>query len=142
METKIKVTTVVRVSRLDPEEWQANKRHLYVGRYQQIRSGRHTGKIWWPQGWGNGFRPDFDSYDREEALRHCVEAYERDLIERVRRQGRQLIQPLQQLAGKVLGCWCADWDGVSQPRPNCHAAVLADWVNRMQAGERPWEVFA
>jgi Domain of unknown function (DUF4326) len=27
---------------------------------------------------------------------------------------------------KPLGCWCSDWDGVSKPKPKCHAVVLAE----------------
>lgn len=26
---------------------------------------------------------------------------------------------------KPLGCWCADWDGETQPAPACHAVTLA-----------------
>ena len=27
-----------------------------------------------------------------------------------------------------LGCWCADWDGKSEPAPACHAVILAKMI--------------
>lgn len=143
MAIEIKITTVAKVTGLSPDEWQADRNHVYTGRYQVIRSGRYAGQIWYPQGWGNSFWPDIDAHaTKAAAVKDCVDRYEKDLADRVKRQARELLQPMRMLAGKVLGCWCVSWDGITTPRPQCHAAVLADWVNRMQAGERPWEAFA
>lgn len=30
-----------------------------------------------------------------------------------------------QLRGRVLGCWCCDWNGTGEPAAPCHAVVLA-----------------
>ncbi len=32
---------------------------------------------------------------------------------------------LPSLRGKVLGCWCCDWDGTGEPSATCRAVVLA-----------------
>jgi hypothetical protein len=37
--------------------------------------------------------------------------------------------------GKPLGCWCADWDGVSEPAPLCHAVVLAKLLMQKHRGK-------
>lgn len=35
---------------------------------------------------------------------------------------------------KPLGCWCCDWDGMTQPEPPCHAVVLAGLLNKRFGG--------
>jgi hypothetical protein len=143
MAASIQVTTVQKLNGLSPDEWQAVRNHLYVGRYMPIRSGRYAGQVWRPQGWGNPFKVEVtdDHPTKATARNFCIEQYESWLAGRIQTEGQTLIPPLLMLAGKVLGCWCCTWDGQTPPRPLCHAAVLADWVNRMQAGERPWEAF-
>jgi hypothetical protein len=39
-----------------------------------------------------------------------------------------LLRRLPELAGKILGCWCVDWDGVGEPATPCHAVVLSRLV--------------
>lgn len=31
-----------------------------------------------------------------------------------------------------LGCWCASWDGVSEPAPLCHAVVLSRLIETVR----------
>lgn len=93
---------------------------VYVGRGEGER-GR----------WGNPFShlpgtlAEFQVETREEAVeRHRVWLW--DQI----RMGKILLEDLAELAGKVLGCWCA-------PR-SCHAETLvraSSWAVRALDGE-------
>lgn len=31
---------------------------------------------------------------------------------------------------KPLGCWCCNWDGLSNPAPHCHAVVLSQLLQQ------------
>jgi len=124
-----------------PAVVQADKSNLYVGRYHHIRAGKYAGEVWRPQGWGNIYRPDQDMEDRHAALVQCIHRYETALAKQARDEPHRVLWTLKNLHGHTLWCWCCEWDGVTQPRPLCHAAVLADWTNRMARGERPWVDF-
>lgn len=124
-----------------PTVIQADKTNLYVGRYHHIRAGKFAGEVWRPQGWGNIHRPDASMDDQRAALVQCIERYEQGLARQALTEPRRMLWQLKLLHGHKLWCWCCEWDGLAKPRPLCHAAVLADWTNRMARGERPWEQF-
>lgn len=127
------LTTVVCVKRMDPEQWMAQPGHLYVGRRVFLRTGRHAGKQWPNSCLGNPDRLPFNAGidDRRDLIVRFEQWVVRD---------RHRMRMLESMCGKVLGCWCGNWDGVSRPRLLCHAAVYADWCNHLMRGERPWEL--
>jgi hypothetical protein len=47
----------------------------------------------------------------------------------------RLMQLLPTLKGKVLGCWCAEWDGIRKPVPACHACVLVELIDSLPPEE-------
>jgi len=130
---KTRLTTVVRVNGLDPEEWRKDPRHLYVGRRVYVRSGKFAGKIWPNSALGNPY-PLARGASIDDR-RNLIVQFERWVI-----ADKHRMRQLENMCGKVLGCWCGHWDGVSQPRLLCHAAVYADWCNHLIRGEKPWEL--
>lgn len=128
------LTTVVRVNGQNPQLWRADPQHLYVGRRVFLRSGIHKGQHWPNSALGNPYRVNTE--DTLTERRRVLEMFERFLA-----TDQYRLSQLGKMQGKVLGCWCCNWDGITQPRPLCHAAVYADWCNRMAKGERPWEAF-
>ena len=126
------LATVVRVNGQSPELWRADPTHVYVGRQLFLRSGKYARETWPNSSWGNPIK--LPAHPTIEDRRQVIRDYENYLARR-----SLLLRQLHTLAGKKLGCWCGNWDGLSEPRLLCHAAVLADWVNRMQRGEKPWE---
>src|SRR6185437_9849080 len=83
--------------------------YLYVGRAMPHHKNPaiRQGSIW-----GNPFKNGPSAY-----LLGRYEEYVRNRPD--------LVAQLHTLRGQTLGCWCATWDGVSQPPPACHAVVLA-----------------
>lgn len=118
---------------------QSDSKNVYVGGFSYIRSGRFEGQQWRPQGYGNPFKLDPEIPNRVRAAQDMVDRFEAYIARQMKQHPERLRPVLKNLIGKTLWCWCCSWDGVSQPRPLCHAAVLADWVNRMVRGEKPWE---
>jgi hypothetical protein len=126
------LTTVIRVNGLSPRLWLAQPDHVYVGRRVFLRSGEFRGEVWPNSGLGNPDRlPHGAGIDVRRAL---IVRFERWAA-----RDRHRMRMLESLCGKVLGCWCGSWDGVTQPRLLCHAAVYADWCNHLIRGEKPWE---
>jgi len=70
-----------------------------------------------PSKWGNPF-----VIGRDGTRAEVIDKYRHWLLAQP-----QLMTALPELAGKVLGCWCA-------PRP-CHGDVLMDFANRKLADE-------
>lgn len=130
-------TIVVPVNGQDPVAWRADPLNLYVGRGVTLRSGRYAGLTWPNSGWGNPYKVSVDQtrYEREQVLVRFQQYL-------ASKEGKLLRDALPGLFGLRLGCWCCDWDGITQPRPLCHACVYADWANRIHDGEsRPWREF-
>jgi hypothetical protein len=65
-----------------------------------------------PSKWGNPF-----SIGKDGTREEVIQKYERYLENR-----SDLVDALDELQGKILGCWCA-------PLP-CHGDVLAEWVDK------------
>ncbi len=98
-------TTVVNVRTAAPGSF------LYVGRYFQ---GRFPASPW-----GNPF--GISRFATERAKRECLERYREWLLGKP-----ELLARLPELRGKVLGCFCCEYDGISEAKPLCHAVVLAE----------------
>ncbi len=64
-----------------------------------------------------------------QAKQACLARYANWLEEQLLTEdGQRCFRILAQVAARrnlPLGCWCGDWDGVSEPAPLCHAVVLA-----------------
>lgn len=120
-------TTVISVRGKDRAALLADPAFVYVGR-------RCAG---WPASvWGNpykpelvyiGQRPRMTAEMRALAVQQCLLCYRGWLTARL--QCEPATWDLSLLRGKRLGCWCCDYDGVSEPMPLCHAAVLARLAN-------------
>lgn len=115
-------TTVVKVNRLNPTEWQANERHRYVGRYVFLRSGQYEGQSWANSGFANQIR--FADGDSNAVKRFKLFSYVEALKQKLEDEPL-LMQIFRYLPTKVLGCWCVNWDGLGDVVPLCHAAYLA-----------------
>lgn len=86
------------------EEWQNDKNHLYIGRGMNFYiKGAFASK------WKNPF--NLKKYSIDESL----QLYEQHI------RNCNLINQINELDGKVLGCWC---------KPNkCHGDVLIKLLN-------------
>jgi len=97
----------------DLHEWQADPNNVYVGRrnhYVGVEGSK----------WANPF-PVGQRYDIRESLK----LYKQHIIE------SGLVNQLNELQGKNLGCWC-----VNNDCKQCHAIVLAQMLHeRLDSGE-------
>lgn len=93
----------------DLEHWlNASTNHVYIGRNMTVYVKGAEGSKW-----ANPFK--VDKYGRDE----CIQRYEAYI-----RSTPDLINNLDELRGKVLGCWCAP--------EACHGDVLCKLVNEKQ----------
>lgn len=132
---QIALTTVVKVNGLNPDTWRADPNHLYVGRLVWLRHGELAGMRWPNSALGN-YASKVTRTSTLEERREAIRIFERWVV-----NDKHRMKSLERMHGKVLGCWCGKWDGISQPRLLCHAAVYADWSNQMRMGRKPWEEF-
>lgn len=67
--------------------------------------------------------------ERQRAVSHCLDAYRAWLMERPKLD-LELVELWEACRhGELpLGCWCCNWDGMSQPSPACHAVILAEML--------------
>jgi hypothetical protein len=79
--------------------WKEDPIHLYIGRFEHYVEGAEKSK------WHNPY--PVQKYGREEALR---------LYEEYVRNTPELWDGLEELKGKILGCWCAPEE--------CHGDIL------------------
>ena len=92
------------------EEWKRNETHLYIGRNMSFYVKGAEGSKW-----KNPFQV------KKYGLEKCLELYE----EHVRKS--ELYNQLEELDGKVLGCWC-------KPE-KCHGDVLCKLLKEKKGGK-------
>jgi hypothetical protein len=67
----------------------------------------------------------------DRARAECLSAYRAWLMARPTLDADLEFLWMETVAGLApLGCWCCDWDGVTQPAPGCHAVILAEMLNQ------------
>ena len=109
-------TTVTTVRGKDREILLADPNFVYIGR-----------SCWgWKRSpWANPFRvqrmrmPGSDG----SCCRSVAEAVARYIDYFA--ENKHYLPPVETLRGKVLGCWCCEWDGIHEPAPPCHGVILA-----------------
>lgn len=79
-------------------DWKSRINHLYIGRNVQYVNGASASK------WGNKFSVKVYGLDK------CLELYEEYI------RNSHLYDELEELDGKVLGCWCKP--------AKCHGDIL------------------
>jgi hypothetical protein len=109
-------TTVISVRGRKPAELELIPGFVYVGR-SVPRSG------WKASPFANPWRaaPDYP-------VEKVVADFEREILganDSCKGPFTEMKRRLPELRGKVLGCWCCDWDGKGKPSKPCHAVVLA-----------------
>jgi hypothetical protein len=97
--------------------WMADPRNVYVGRYGRIfikdpKTGETAIYHYKGSKWGNPFTVE------EHGLAEALRRYKAHLYS-VRPDGTRLVDQIEELRGKKLGCFCDQ----SQP---CHAQILVD----------------
>lgn len=95
----------------DLEHWLMNPNHVYIGRDMTHYVPGAVGSKW-----GNPFKGDYSG--KEERLRKYKEYILTDT--KTHENGKTLLESLEELKGKTLGCWC-------HPEP-CHGHVLAQLI--------------
>ena len=87
----------------DLEHWLEQPDHIYIGRAVRHVSGARKSK------WSNPFSRK--KYGREK----CIDMYYEYILTQL-----SLLQDLDELKGKVLGCWCKP--------ARCHGDILVDLI--------------
>ena len=90
----------------DLEEWLQNPNHIYIGRNMTMYVKGAEGSKW-----KNPFT--VKKYGRDG----CLEKYEEYI------RNSDLINDLDELRGKVLGCWCYP--------EKCHGNILIELINEI-----------
>ena len=122
-------TTVINVRGRNRDELIAMPDFCYVGRW--VSRTRWVGSDW-----GNPFKVGMKRRSAVGLLGHDIDCLPRaetlDVSLAVKFFRAWVAMPSNPLAvrigelrGKVLGCWCVDWDGEGHPAAPCHAVVLA-----------------
>lgn len=96
----------------DLQHWLTNPNHVYIGRNMTYYVPGAVGSKW-----RNPF--SVKKYGRDECLRRYKEYILTDT--KTHENGKTLLQSLDELKGKTLGCWC-------HPEP-CHGHVLAKLID-------------
>jgi hypothetical protein len=94
--------------------------HVYIGRNPRRMA---------PSKWGNRFVVGVHGQRGE-----CIALHKRELRERGQREFDLLMAELDELRGRVLGCWCA-------PRA-CHGDVLVSLANASVLERERWFALA
>lgn len=95
----------------DLEDWLKNPNHIYIGRDMTCYvKGAKLSK------WCNPFS------SKKVGFLKCLELYTEYL-----KNNKELMSQLDELDGKVLGCWCREDDSSGII---CHGDILADLVNK------------
>ena len=90
------------------QDWIKNPNHVYIGRDMSYYVEGAKGSKW-----GNPFKVNVVGINK------CLELYEEYI-----RNNDQLMKQLNELDGKVLGCWC-----VTNDNDKCHGNVLIKLLN-------------
>lgn len=90
------------------EDWLKSPDHVYIGRDMSYVKGAKGSK------WGNPFQVSKYGLDR------ALELYTAYL-----KNNTDLMNSLNELEGKVLGCWC-----VTETNKKCHGQILIDLINQ------------
>jgi hypothetical protein len=120
----IKVAYLREQGYADVEEWIKGEGNQYVGR--GLRVFIHTDgekKVYYVKGtkWGNPYKMKKKNDETGLTLEECLVKYRQHIFD------SGLINEIEELKGKRLGCWCVD-------KLKCHAAVLADLANSNLVG--------
>jgi hypothetical protein len=77
-----------------------------------------------PSIWGNPYshKDDTVAEFKVKTKKEAIDKYREYLL-----LNKELMSKLPELKGKVLGCWCKDWQG----RGTCHGDVLAELANKL-----------
>jgi len=103
--TNIKKAELIKRGIKSFEEWKSNPNSVYIGRNMSMYVPGTIGSKW-----SNPF--NVKKYGRKQ----CLIEYEKYI-----RQTPTLINSLEELRGKELGCWCAPED--------CHGHILVKLLN-------------
>ncbi len=98
----IRKANLNRINYIDLEHWLENDKHIYIGRYNINVNGANKSK------WCNPY--SVKQYGRYE----CLEMYKKYINDN--------IENINELKGKVLGCWCNN-------NENCHGDILVSLIN-------------
>lgn len=115
MSDPITTTTVINIKKQylnqmgyqNLEEWLLNPNHVYIGRNMSFYvRGANASK------WKNPFSVKRYGIDK------CLELYRQHII-----NTPELLSSLNELQGKVLGCWC-----ITPDNDKCHGVVLVQLI--------------
>lgn len=99
----------------DLEEWLVDPNHVYIGRDMTHYVPGAVGSKW-----QNPFKLDDQGRDV------CTEKYKQYLLnDQTKYDGKTLLESIEELRGKTLGCWC-------KPE-QCHGDVLVQILMRKKA---------
>lgn len=101
----IKKENLQKLGYKDLEDWLKDPNHIYIGRNMAlyVKGATHSK-------WANKY--SVKKYGRDR----CLELYKEYVL-----QNKKLMDSLNELEGKVLGCWCSP--------ERCHGDILVELIN-------------
>lgn len=110
-------------------EWMSAPNHVYVGRAGRVSVKSKNGgspSVRWYAGskWQNPFPINKEAKEPAKELDRVLTLYKAHLYQK-RKDGTRLVDEIDELRGKVLGCFC------DQSHP-CHAQILAREIKHRQ----------
>lgn len=98
---------------------------VYIGRGPGGRCLLNTGPL--DYGWlGNPY-----PLDEAESRASSIENFRADFLALLKSDA-EFRAEVEKLSGQTLGCWC---QGVDESLPRCHGEVIAEWADKLAAGE-------
>ncbi|QKF94416.1 DUF4326 protein [Fadolivirus algeromassiliense] len=112
----VRKANLVKLGYQDLEDWLKNPNHVYIGRDMSVYVKAAKGSKWC-----NPFNV------KKYGLNKCLELYTEYI-----KSNKELLSQLNELDGKVLGCWCRE---DNSPDIVCHGDVLVQLIKLKKTGK-------
>lgn len=112
----VKKSNLIKLGYKDFEDWAKNPNHVYIGRDMSFYvKGTKCSK------WCNPFN------SKKLGLQKCLELFSEYI-----KNNKELLSQLDELDGKVLGCWCRI---DNRKETVCHGDILVELIKSIKEGK-------
>lgn len=114
----VKKANLIKLGYKDFEDWIKDPNHVYIGRDMSFYvKGTYKSR------WHNPYNV------KKYGLQKCLELYAEHI-----KSNKELLSHLDELDGKILGCWCRNNDN-NTSETICHGDILVDLVKQRKEGK-------